>query len=247
MTLEEIKDSLNGLEELKELEAIDINDYVEDDPETQEDDQYNYFVASMAINLLDDASFYCIDKDFKSHAVCVIKDKVITLYFPNNKVTVCPDTDFLIDFLTKKSLRLKRIKKFWKKFNPNPFKRDTGDCTLRAYCAAFNISWNCAYDIASKRAKDEGFILSDKKIVEKILTEVFKCQLSSFYNKKMVKAKNRVTVKQWAMANPYGTYICHINGHIVTIKNGKYYDSWDSGERKISEVYLVPDEKQKEK
>ena len=50
-------------------------------------------------------------------------------------------------------------------------------------------------------------------------------------------AKDRVTIKQWAMANPYGTYICQVTGHLVTVKNGKYYDSWDSGKKKIKGYY----------
>lgn len=237
MTLEDIKETLED----EVVETIDLDDYIEDDPETQEDDQVNYFIVSTAINLLDDSSFYLIDKDFKSHGVCVIKDRVITVYFKNKTFKVFASPDELIEYMSDKNLKLKKIKRFWKKFNPNPFKRTTGDCTLRAYCAAFNISWNTAYDKASKRAKEEGFVLDDKKIVEKILTEVFGCQISSFYNKKMVKVKDRVTVKDYAMANPYGTFICHVTGHLVTIRDGKYYDSWDSGDKKIDTIYLPPE------
>ena len=238
MDLEEIKDAIEN----EELEQIELEEFVEPDFENdQEENTDNYFVVSTAINILDDSAFSLIDKDFNQHAVCVIKNKEITVYFADKTFKNFRTPDDLIDYMREEKLRFKKIRTFWKKFNPNPFKRKTGDCTLRAYCAAFGISWNCAYDKASKRAKEEGYILDDTKIVEKILCEVFKCQVSSLYNKKMVKVKDRRTVKDWAMSNPYGTFICHVPGHLVTIRDGKYYDNWDSGDKKIDTIYLVPE------
>ena len=239
MNLEELKDQV---EELDNIEEIELEEFVEADFENDyEDNEDNYFIVSTAINILDDSAFYLIDKNFKSHAVCVIKNKEITVYFEDKTFKPFANPDELIEYMKAEKLQFKKIRTFWKNFNPNPFRRKTGDCTLRAYCAAFNISWNCAYDKASKRAKEEGYILDDAKIVDKILTETFKCKVSSLYNKKVIKVKDRRTVKDWAMCNPYGTFICHVPGHLVTIRDGKYYDNWDCGEKKIDTIYLVPE------
>jgi hypothetical protein len=40
--------------------------------------------------------------------------------------------------------------------------------------------------------------------------------------------------------HPYGTYVLHIRGHVVTVKDGEYWDSWNSGKKKVDEVYIVP-------
>ena len=48
-----------------------------------------------------------------------------------------------------------------------------------------------------------------------------------------------MTVNTFAMTHPYGTYIVHIRGHLVTVKNGEYWDSWDSGDKKVDAIYKV--------
>jgi hypothetical protein len=41
---------------------------------------------------------------------------------------------------------------------------------------------------------------------------------------------NCYTVKDFCRDYPTGTYILAIQGHVVCVCDGKYYDSWDSGE-----------------
>lgn len=37
------------------------------------------------------------------------------------------------------------------------------------------------------------------------------------------------TVADFAAEHPNGTYILALSGHVVCIKDGDYYDTWDSG------------------
>lgn len=37
------------------------------------------------------------------------------------------------------------------------------------------------------------------------------------------------TVEDFCRDNPEGTYILAINGHVVCVCDGSYYDTWDSG------------------
>ena len=59
------------------------------------------------------------------------------------------------------------------------------------------------------------------------------------YNKKVVKPKERITVGEFATTHPYGVYVLLMRNHAVTLRNGEYWDSWDSGDKKIDTVYNV--------
>lgn len=38
------------------------------------------------------------------------------------------------------------------------------------------------------------------------------------------------TVRNFCIDNPRGLYVLATGTHVVSIKDGKYYDSWDSGD-----------------
>ena len=38
------------------------------------------------------------------------------------------------------------------------------------------------------------------------------------------------TVEDFCRDNPKGTYILALSGHVVAVIDGKYYDTWDSGD-----------------
>ena len=109
---------------------------------------------------------------------------------------------------------------------------------MRSYCAAFGITWDKAFDIASRVAKENSSMI--QYVADKVLIDEFNCTVDEKYNKKKVKGKDRITVNEFAIAHPYGTYILHVRSHQVTVKNGEYWDSWDSGDKKIDTVYLLP-------
>lgn len=199
--------------------------------------------VNSAIDFSENSSYSLVDNSFDNHATVIIKDEKVKVYFENGD----PEKDFgsnyqdLIDFANDNELIF--VKKFdgdncWHEYNPNPKSRNIGDCTLRAYCAAFDIDWNTAFDIASVIAKENSSMI--QYVSDKVLTEHFMCTLDETYNKKVVKAKDRITVNDFALMHPYGTYVLHIRGHVVTVKDGEYWDSWNSGKKKVDEVYIVP-------
>jgi hypothetical protein len=51
------------------------------------------------------------------------------------------------------------------------------------------------------------------------------------YKRKLIEQSERYiyTVNDFCTDHPAGTYILCIDGHVVTVQNGKYYDTWDSG------------------
>ena len=202
-----------------------------------------YYLIESYLDPSEDGAYSLVDCFGENKATVVIKDCKVGIYFENGDIEEFEE-DFEKMISRVKELDYKFIKLMngnhrWRKYNPNPKSRNIGDCTLRSYCAAFNISWENAFDIASEVAKENSSMI--QYVADKVLTEKFGCTVDEKYNKKTVKNKDRITVNTFAMTHPYGTYILHIRQHQVTVKDGEYWDSWDSGDKKVDTVYLLSD------
>ena len=44
------------------------------------------------------------------------------------------------------------------------------------------------------------------------------------------KGSKRPTIDEFAKAHKNGTYVVTVAHHVVCVKDGKYYDTWDSGD-----------------
>ncbi len=204
------------------------------------------FYVNSAIDFSENGVYSLVDNQLENKATLVINENKVKVYFESGapEMDFGVDYDYCIQFIKDNGLTCVKLlagNKRWHEFNPNPKSRNIGDCTLRSYCAAFGISWDKAFDIASKVAKENSSMI--QYVSDKVLTEEFNCWVDENYNKKKVKGKDRITVNEFAMSHPYGTYILHVRQHQVTVINGEYWDSWDSGEKKIDTVYNVPKKK----
>lgn len=131
--------------------------------------------------------------------------------------------------LTQDSIR-------WLKFNPNPANNEkANDCSIRAYCAAEDITWDEAYDIACQYGKASGFMPNDSHNCDEVLIREF-----GYEYVKLKKEQKGMTVNEFAVQHPNGTYVLSVGGHLVTVINGEYYDSWDSGKKKLKGYYVNP-------
>ena len=200
------------------------------------------FYVKHAVDISEDSTYSLVDKELYNRATVIIKDSKMTVYFESGAPEMkFDDFNELNKFVEDNELTFVKLlegNKRWKEYNPNPKERNIGDCTLRSYCAAFGIDWDKAFDIATKVAKENSSMI--QYVADKVLTEEFNCVVDEKYNKKTVKGKDRITVNEFAMSHPYGTYILHVRQHQVTVINGMYWDSWDSGKKKVDTVYLVP-------
>ena len=123
--------------------------------------------------------------------------------------------------------------KYYKYYQPNKkdIKDKYGDCTIRALTKVLDKTWLEVYDLVSPYEREEqcslsGFTLEMYKRVYKEFGLVYQ----GISNKK---GSTRPTVKRFAKDHPKGTYILRIAGHHVTCKDGKYYDTWDCGDRSL--------------
>ena len=202
-----------------------------------------FYLIECLLDPSEDNSFSLLDENTgENKATVVIKNGEVGIYFEDGEIEEFGN-DFSgmisrVNELGYKFNKLMNGNHRWRKYNPNPKSRNIGDCTLRSYCAAFGITWEQAFDIASNVAKKNSSMI--QYVSDKVLTEEFKCIVDENYNKKKVKSKDRITVNNFAMTHPYGTYILHVRTHQVTVKDGEYWDSWDSGDKKVDTVYIPP-------
>lgn len=113
----------------------------------------------------------------------------------------------------------------WKEYNPNPNGARVGDCVIRAISKALNKSWVDTYlDLCLSGLKLSdmpnanhvwGSYLRKKGFIRSILPDT---------------CPDCYTVKDFCKEHNHGTYILALNGHVICVSNGDYYDTWDSGD-----------------
>ena len=109
--------------------------------------------------------------------------------------------------------------------NPNPVHNLTGDCVIRAISIAENKSWDDVFFdlmLVSFALKD---IPSSNHAWGTFLH-------SLGYRRKVIPdtCPDCYTVRDFAMDNPSGTFILATGTHVVTVIDGNYMDTWDSGD-----------------
>lgn len=193
------------------------------------------FTVETTFDSSENLIFACLDA--QGNHVGVVKTKNDKIMFTNNENKTKhfeEDVDEFMKFMDENSYHLNRPSaedSKWVEYQPNPKKYNTGDCTIRAYCKVENMTWEDAYDMAADYGMECAALPNDNKVVDKILTEKFK------YTAHKLSKEERCTVKEFAVANPFGTYVLMVNKHVVAVVDGLYYDSWDSGDKKITKYW----------
>ena len=115
----------------------------------------------------------------------------------------------------------------WKYYQPNKkdLKDKCGDCAVRSICKAEGLEWLDAYDLMHKISREVYDVLNSKKGFEHIL-KTLGYTYTGISNKK---GTTRPTVNSFALEHKEGTYVCIVANHYVTVQDGYFYDTWDSG------------------
>lgn len=113
-------------------------------------------------------------------------------------------------------------------YNANPLGIFTDDCVIRAISCALNKSWDQVYDELSDLAQAKGTLLDKKDFVRWYLDTHFKRISNPPY-------------KVYQVAQTFKNHIvlCTMRGHIVCIKYGIIYDTFDPSDRIVESVWLV--------
>lgn len=117
-------------------------------------------------------------------------------------------------------------------YNPNPKKKNTGDCVYRAVAKVTNDDWNSAFVMVVS----EAYEMKEDTTSNDVWNEV----LYSLGFKKRIApdtCPTCYTIKQFCEDNPAGTYVVATGSHVVAVIDGDYYDTWDSGEQVVAYYY----------
>lgn len=109
-------------------------------------------------------------------------------------------------------------------YNPNPAERFVGDCTIRAICKLLEIGWDEAYVLTTF----QGFLEKDMPSGNSTWGSVLR---RKGYTRKLAPDRypNVYTVEDFCTEHPKGRYLLALNEHVVTVVDGDYYDTWDTG------------------
>ena len=111
------------------------------------------------------------------------------------------------------------------KENPNPEGKIVDDCVVRALSIALGTDWETVYAKLSVLGLMYHDIMTANYIWAKMLEE-------NGFRKFIIPdtCPNCYTIKQFAEDNPSGIYVLGTGQHAVAVKNGSYYDTFDSGD-----------------
>ena len=112
----------------------------------------------------------------------------------------------------------------YKYLNVNPEHLNTGDCVIRGVSVLMNQSWNWTYFMICL----QGFLMHEMPSTNSVWSKyLYGCG----YRRTSLPDTCPVcyTVKDFCRDFPKGKYLLALNGHVVAVIDGDYYDTWDSG------------------
>ena len=112
----------------------------------------------------------------------------------------------------------------YKFFNPNPSGKRVGDCVIRAVSFLTEQDWEETY----LRITLQGFEMFDMPSSNAVWAEYLHRQ---GYKRYVIpdSCPDCYTVKEFCKDNSFGKFLLATGSHVVAVKNGDYYDAWDSG------------------
>lgn len=112
----------------------------------------------------------------------------------------------------------------YRPYNPNPDGIRVGDCTVRALSKALDQSWEKTH---------AGMYLDSYSLHDMpSANHVWGAYLRRHGFKRRIipdECPDCYTVEDFCRDHPSGTYVLAIDGHVVCVQDGDWYDTWDSG------------------
>ena len=113
-------------------------------------------------------------------------------------------------------------------YNANPLGIFEDDCVVRSISCATNRSWDQVYDELSDLAQERGTLLDKRDFVRWYLDMHFRRIANPPYK-----------VVDVARMFKNNVVLCTMRGHIVCIKYGVIYDTFNPSERIVEDVWIV--------
>ena len=111
----------------------------------------------------------------------------------------------------------------WRNYNPNPVSRNVGDCSIRALTVALGVDWENAFAMLSTNAFQMADMMSSNSVISSVLRQ-------HGYRRSVIpnSCPDCYTIADFADDHPEGTYVVGTGTHVVAVKDGEIWHSWDS-------------------
>ena len=120
--------------------------------------------------------------------------------------------------------------------NKKDIKDRQGDCAVRALTRFFGLSWLEAFDELVVYARETQEMVNSLTNIKRLLSDK-NIGYHAHY-------AERQTVEEFAKERKTGFYLLYIKAgfrtHMVTVVDGKYYDTWDCGKKLVYGYWRNP-------
>lgn len=113
----------------------------------------------------------------------------------------------------------------WVEYNANPEKKRTTDCVIRALSTILGQTWEETYTDLYY----QGLIMREMPSANSVWNAYLR---SKGFVKEVIPntCPDCYTVEDFCNDHPEGDFILALDGHVVAVKNGDAYDTWDSSQ-----------------
>ena len=110
-------------------------------------------------------------------------------------------------------------------YNPNPAQNIVGDCVVRAIAKLMDTDWEKAY----LGVVTQGYKMYDMPSSNSVWGAYLK---EHGYKRHTLPdtCPDCYTVAEFCRDHPSGRFLLGTGSHVVTVVDGDYYDTWDSGD-----------------
>lgn len=110
--------------------------------------------------------------------------------------------------------------------NLNPLHKNVGDCTVRAISLLMDEPWDKIYTDLSVLGFEMKDLLDSNAVWGQYLNR-------NGYRRHIIPdtCPDCFTIKDFCRDNPHGRFLLATGTHVVTVIDGDYYDTWDSGDK----------------
>lgn len=193
-------------------------------------------VVNGLFNLNEDKNFVLLTEQRNEAGTLEVLDGEISARVGNDVIKFYGEDDAEA-WITEHKYMITEETNRWHKYNPNPITDKANDCSFRAYCAAEGMAWEEAYRMAVEMGISIGYMPNDNSTCTAVMDS-----MGYEYVKITREQKEKgYNVKEFARDHSVGTYIVSVRGHLVTVIDGQYWDSWDSGKKKLKGYWVKKD------
>lgn len=120
----------------------------------------------------------------------------------------------------------------WIEYNPNPVGRNVEDCAIRAVAKALDTDWETAYALIVANGFQMGNIISANEVWQSVLRQ------NGFKRSNIPNTcPDCYTIADFCRDNPNGLFVLGTGRHVVTVIDGDYFDTWDSGDEVVAFIW----------